>query len=152
MKRSAALAIALAISLFLPAAETFARGGPRWQGSGGWGPGESYNRMYDPKSVENLTGEVTSVEQMTSLRGMSYGIQLMIKTDNETIPVHLGPGWFIENQDVKIVTGDKVQVKGSRILFDGKPAVIAAELARGDDVLRLRDENGFPMWSGWRRR
>ena len=108
--------------------------------------------MYDPKSVEELTGEVTSVEQMTFMRGMSYGIQLMIKTDKETIPVHLGPGWFIENQDVKIVTGDKVRVKGSRVLFDGKPAVIAAELTRGHDVLRLRDENGFPMWSGWRRR
>lgn len=152
MKRSAALAMALAISLFLPAAEAFARGGPRWQGSGGWGPGESYSRMYDPKSVENLTGEVTSVEQMISLRGMSYGIQLMLKTDKETIPVHLGPGWFIENQDVKIESKDKVQVEGSRITFDGKPAIIAVEVTKGAEVLKLRDENGFPMWSGWRRR
>lgn len=152
MKRSAAVAMAVSFCLFLFAADTFARGGPRWQGSGGWGPGAYYDRMYDPKAVETLTGEVTSVDKMTSMRGMSYGIQVTVKTDKETIPVHLGPGWFIENQDVKIESNDKVQVRGSRIVFDGKPAIIAVEVSKGDEVLKLRDENGFPMWSGWRRR
>ena len=23
---------------------------------------------------------------------------------------------------------------------------------QGDEILKLRDENGFPVWSGWRRR
>jgi hypothetical protein len=45
-----------------------------------------------------------------------------------------------------------VEVKGSRVTFEGKPAIIAAEVKKGDEVLKLRDENGFPMWSGWRRR
>jgi hypothetical protein len=79
-------------------------------------------------------------------------MHLMLKTDKETISVHLGPGWYIENQDVKIDPKDKVEVKGSKITFQGKPALIAAEVKKGNEILKLRDENGFPAWSGWRRR
>jgi len=75
-----------------------------------------------------------------------------VKTDKETISVHLGPGFYIENQDIKLETKDKVEVKGSRITFGGKPAIIAMEVKKGDEVLKLRDEAGFPVWSGWRRR
>jgi hypothetical protein len=52
---------------------------------------------------------------------------------------------------VKIEPKDKVEVTGSRITFDGKPAIIAAEVKKGDEALKLRDDNGFPVWSGWRR-
>ena len=139
------------LSLFL-APESFAQRGLKWRGSGGWGMGSNYNRMYDPKTAETVTGEVVSVDRMTPMKGMSYGVHLMLKTDKETVSIHLGPVWFIENQDVKIEPKDKVEVKGSRITFEGKPAIIAAEVKKGDEVLKIRDENGFPFWSGWRRR
>jgi hypothetical protein len=35
--------------------------GPRG-GGGGWGPGSQYGRMYDPKTVETVAGEITKVE------------------------------------------------------------------------------------------
>lgn len=34
----------------------------------------------------------------------------------------------------------------------GKPALVAAEVKKGGEVLVLRDANGFPAWGGWRRR
>jgi len=71
-----------------------------------------------------------------------------VKTDKDTVSVHLGPSWYLENQDVKIDPKDKVEVKDSRITFGGKPAIIAAEVKKGDEVLKLRDDNGFPVWSG----
>lgn len=145
------IAVISIISLFL-GTESFAQRGMRWKGSGGWGPGSQYQRMYDPKSVETISGEVASVDKIAPMRGMSYGVHLMVKTDKEEISVHLGPGWYIENQDIKIEPKDKVEVKGSRTTFKGKPAIIAAEVKKGDQILRLRDENGFPVWSGWRRR
>jgi hypothetical protein len=76
---------------------------------------------------------------------------MTVKTDKEMISVHLGPGWYMENQDVKIEAKDKVEVKGSKITFGGKPAIIAAEVKKGDQVLKLRDDNGFPVWSAWRK-
>ncbi len=140
------------ILTLLLTANSFAQRGMRWRGSGGWGPASTYNRMYDPKTVETIRGEVVSVDTMTFGKGMSYGIHLVVKTDKETIPVHLGPGWYIQNQDLQIEPKDVVQVKGSRISFNGAPALIAAEVRKGDEILRLRDAHGFPAWSGWRRR
>jgi hypothetical protein len=83
---------------------------------------------------------------------MSYGVHIQLKTEKETISVHLGPSWFIENQDMVIHPKDKVEIKGSRVIFDGKPAIIASEVKKNDHVLKLRDENGVPVWAGWRRR
>jgi hypothetical protein len=102
--------------------------------------------------VETISGEVTRVDRITPAKGMSGGVHMLVKTDKETVSVHLGPSWYLENQDVKIEAKDKVEVKGSKITFAGKPAVIAMEVKKGDEVLKLRDDNGFPVWSGWRRR
>ncbi len=138
----------------LLASESFAQPAKemKWKGSGGWGMGSSYSRLYDPKSMETLSGEVVKVDRIAPLKGMSYGIHLLVKTDKETIAVHLGPAWYMENQDIRIKPGDKVEITGSRITFEGKPAIIAAEVRKGDEILKLRDENGYPVWSGWRRR
>lgn len=122
-----------------------------WQGSGGWGMKGSYQRMYNPATVETIKGEVVAVEKVKPMNGMQYGIHLMVKTDKETIPVHLGPSWYIERQDTKIQKGDRIEVRGSRVTFDGKPAIIAEEVKKGDHVLVLRDSSGVPAWSGWRR-
>jgi hypothetical protein len=75
-----------------------------------------------------------------------------VKTEKETISVHMGPAWFIENQDIKIAPKDKIEVTGSRVTFSGKPTIIAAEVKKGGEALKLRDESGFPVWSGWRKR
>ncbi|MFH1010644.1 MAG: DNA-binding protein [bacterium] len=132
-------------------------------GGMGWGMGSSYNRMYDTSTVETLKGEVISVEPF-SLMGAKMeprpmpmhrghqGIHLMLKTDKESISVHLGPSWFIENQDMQIMPKDTIEVKGSRITFSEKPAIIAAEVVKGESVLTLRSESGVPVWVGWRKR
>jgi hypothetical protein len=136
----------------LSSTEAFAQEGVMWKGGGGWGAGSPYGKMYNPQTVETIGGEVVSVDQITPAKGMSYGVHLVVKTEKETISVHLGPGWYIENQDVKIAPKDRITVKGSRIMFEGKPAIIAAEVKKDDEVLTLRDASGFPAWSGWRRR
>ena len=139
------------ISLF-SGTDALAQGGVMWKGGGGWGPGTPYGRMYNPQTVETVVGEVVSVDKVTPMKGMADGVHLMVKTDKETISVHLGPSWYIENQDVEIAPTDKIAVKGSRITLEGKPAIIAAEVKKGDEVLMLRDASGIPVWSGWRRR
>jgi hypothetical protein len=82
---------------------------------------------------------------------MSNGIHLVMKTDQkETISVHLGPEWFLDNQDVQIAKGDAITVNGSKVTYENKPAIIAKTIEKGDSVLELRDDNGFPKWNGWR--
>ena len=149
MKKTIILALVLFLVSFIFLTQPYAQ--PRGRGGSGWGPGSQYGRMYNPSTVETITGEVVSVDKITPMQGMRYGIHLTVKTDKENISVHLGPGWFIENQDMQIKAKDKVEVKGSRVTVDGKPALIAKEVTKGDSTLVLRDESGFPAWSGWRR-
>ncbi len=151
MNGKSMLSVLTALLVVVSAATVFAAPGKGGGGSGGWGMGGSYQRMYNPATVETVTGTVESVEKVTPMTGMRYGIHLMLTTGKETIPVHLGPGWFIERLDTKIVKGDTVEVKGSRVMVAGKPAIIAAEVKKGGETLKLRDENGVPVWAGWRR-
>ena len=131
------------LSLFFTA-ESFAQG----MGGGGRGPGAQHSRQYNHSTVETISGEVVNVDKLPSRRGMSYGVHLTLKTDKEAISVHLGPGWYLDKQPVQIKPQDQVTVTGSRITYQGKPTLIAAEIQKGGETLKLRDQNGVPLWSG----
>jgi len=133
-------------------AESFAqKGAMKWRGSGGWGPGTPYNRMYDPAKAETVSGTVEAVTQVIPMKGMYAAVAVTLKTNQETISVHLGPEWYIGRLDAKIVKGDTIEVKGSRVTFADKPVIIAAEVKKGDNILVLRDSAGIPVWAGWKR-
>ena len=151
MKTARIISVAVALSVLLVSSVALAGTWKGWRGSGGWGMGSSYQGMYNQATVETVAGLIESVDKITPIKGMYSGIHLVLKTDKETIAIHLGPEWYIERQDVKIEKGDKIEVKGSRITFDDKPAIIAAEFKKGDSVLILRDSAGVPAWAGWRR-
>jgi hypothetical protein len=151
MRTARMISMAVAISVLFAAPVAFAGPWKGWRGSGGWGMGSPYQRMYNPATVETVSGVVESVDKITPMNGMYSGIHLVLKTDKEAIAIHLGPEWYIERQDVKIEKGDKIEVKGSRITFESKPVIIAAECKKGDGVLVLRDSSGVPAWAGWRR-
>ena len=132
--------------LVMLAASSWAQQG---KGQGGRGGGMHYGTMWDASSVTTVAGEVTAVEKYTPGRGgSSYGLRLTVKTDKETLPVILGPAWYIEQQHVAVAPKDQVEIKGSRISIQGQPTIIAAEVKKGDQVLKLRDDQGLPVWSG----
>jgi hypothetical protein len=142
---------ALVAGASVAAAQPATGPGIKWQGSGGWGMGAPYGRMYDVKAVETISGTVVRIERLTLMHKMSAGVHMVLKTDAGEISVHLGPAWYIERQEVKLEPGDAVQVKGARVAFQNKPAIIAAEIKKGDAILPLRNDAGVPVWSGWRR-
>jgi hypothetical protein len=107
-------------------------------------------RNYNPKTVETLQGKVLSVENTSPPAQHGHGVHLMLQTDRETIEVHLGPAGYLKKQAMQIAANDTITVTGSRVVMDGKPAIIAGEIKKGDEVLKLRDENGVPAWSAGR--
>jgi hypothetical protein len=155
MKRLTVVATAVTVIAILFTANSFAQMGQgyTWRGSGGWGMGTPYQRMYDPAKVETIKGTVEAVETVAPMKGMHRAVSLMVKTDKETMPVHLGPEWYIERLDTKIQKGEVIEVRGSRISFNGKPIIIAAEIKKdkGEHIIVLRDDAGIPVWAGWRK-
>jgi hypothetical protein len=144
-RRTRALASAAWLSVLLLASLASAQGGPA--GSGGGGP-----RIYDKTTVETIAGEVVRVEKFAPGKKAAGGVHLVLKTDKEEIAVHLGPRWYVEEQAVEIAAEDRIEVRGSRISIDGEPAILAAEVKKGDQVLKLRDDAGLPLWRGSARR
>jgi hypothetical protein len=47
--------------------------------------------------------------------------------------------------------GDRIEVTGSKIICDDKPAIVATRVVNAGKILEIRDELGFPAWRGWRR-
>jgi hypothetical protein len=130
----------LAALIAIPAL-ALAQGGP----PPGKGPGGA--RMFDPATVVTITGTVTGETRVD--RGMGHsGVHLALKTAEGEIAVHLGPDFWVDKQSMKIAKGDEISVKGSKVTFDGKPAVIAQTVTMGGSTLVLRDANGTPAWAG----
>jgi hypothetical protein len=87
--------------------------------------------LQDPNPVQKnfVTGEIVSVSQITPNKGMGAGVHMILNTGKETLSVHLGPSWYLENQDVKIETKDKVEAKGSKITFTPRYRTVRSGLA-----------------------
>ncbi|HEU4385622.1 MAG TPA: hypothetical protein VFR85_19205 [Anaeromyxobacteraceae bacterium] len=118
-----------------------AHGGPGRDGMGE--PG----RMFDPDTVTTVQGRISHIQRIDRGRG-HRGIHVTLAVGSEALPVHLGPDFYVDGQGLKLAEGDVVEVKGSRVTFQGEPAIIAQELRRGADVLALRDADGVPLWRG----
>jgi hypothetical protein len=112
-------------------------------GMGAMPPRAGMGMQYDPKAVETVSGEVTQV-QTTGRR--ARGVHLQVKTDKETLLVGLGPAQYLEQQKMTFAVGDKVEVKGFRVQHPQQAMIIAREVKKGDQVLKLRDDQGKPLW------
>ena len=112
----------------------------------GMGQGRGYQRFehYNPANLETINGEVLRVVKTSSRRGQGYGVHLLVQTDEETVKVHLGPEWYLTDQNFSVEPGDTVDIVGARVLYEAAPAIIATKVTSGETVLTLRDDYGFP--------
>jgi hypothetical protein len=103
-------------------------------------------RDYDAKTVQTIAGRVLSIEKTTSPKKRGYWVDLMLQTGNGTIAVELGPAWYIDKHTPRIEANDMITVIGSRVTMDGRPVIVAADITRGNELVKLRDNNGTPVW------
>lgn len=135
MKKVIFTIITLTTALLLISAEVTAQRGYARRAS-------RSERNYNPATVTTVKGVVTKVETLT--RG---GVHFTLKTDKETIDVHLGPATFV-NRLTSIQKGDTVTVVGSRIKFDQYFVIIAKSVKKGNKIFKLRNNDGTPLWAG----
>jgi hypothetical protein len=109
----------------------------------------SYKLKYNTDTAEELEGEVIDIIYSGYANGKAKGVELIIESAGELIPVKLGPAWYIENQNVPFKRGEHVIVRGSRIQNKKENFVIGSSIKYGDRVLNLRDKNGHPHWEAW---
>ena len=63
----------------------------------------------------------------------------------------LAPTGYLENQPKVLRPGNRVTVTGSEVTVDDTPLLIATDIKEGTEELQLRDNEGHPLWIGWKR-
>jgi hypothetical protein len=127
-----------------PALQTTPMSAPPAAGPKAAGP----HRFYNLSTVETLAGSVASVQRGPMRKGGKGNIvRFNLKTDKGQVLVVLGPAKYVDTQPLKLAAGDQVEVKGSRITGPkGRTSVTAAEVTKGGQVMKLRDDQGNPLW------
>lgn len=103
-------------------------------------------QLYDPRTVETVTGQVTAVERVERDGHPRPGLHVTLEVGGQTLPIRLGPAWYLAQEGLTPALGDRLTVKGSRVSVGGAPVVIAAEVTRGERTVVLRDQRGLPRW------
>ena len=103
---------------------------------------------YDPATETTLTGTVDEVKNVPAPGKGPGGLHLVLATQTGPMDVHVGPASFVTAKKVAFAKGDAITVIGSKVTLQAEEVVIAREIKKGDQVLALRDANGFPLWSG----
>jgi hypothetical protein len=117
------------------------------------GGSETQDRLeYNPQTVTTVQGQVEDLGSygMTGWRvapGMT--IQgLVLKTSKGNLTINLGPSWYMRKQGFTLLKGDNLEVTGSKVTKDEKTVLLAAEVKKNDQTLKVRDEKGVPLWRG----
>lgn len=104
-------------------------------------PGSGMGKNYDASKEVTVSGTVTEITRVPH-GDMREGIHLSMSAGNETLVVMLGPTFYLEKQSVKVLKGDSITVIGSRT----GNAIIARQVTKGSQTLKLRTETGAPVW------
>jgi len=104
-------------------------------------PGPIHTSMTGNEAMVVESGKVKKVENMP---GVKDALQMKFVTDQgNSYVVYMGPKWFINNQKLRFMAGDEVEVRGKKV----GTSIIATEISKGEWTMKLRnEEDGMPNW------
>lgn len=103
--------------------------------------------------VSTIQGTASDVQVSPARGGRSGGVHVTLSSGQaDTVDVHVGPKWFLDDKGYRIEKGDRIEVTGALVDVGDERHLVAREIRKNDAVLRLRDEAGVPLWSGGRGR
>ncbi|SPE37449.1 conserved exported hypothetical protein [Candidatus Sulfopaludibacter sp. SbA3] len=115
---------------------------PRAASAGQPAPAEP---RYDPGATVEFDGIVTETREVPRSSPMR-GLHLTVDTGRESLDVYLAPMEFMKGFDFSFAKGDRINVTGSKVKFNGGAVVLAKEVRRQGQTVYLRDASGSPYW------
>jgi hypothetical protein len=113
-------------------------------------PGSSYLVLFDPSRMATVEGTIQRIFVVPSAKVWLTSVHVMLRTKQGELKVDLGPSWFLDNQELHLAVDDRVSITGSQIKNNGVEALVAVEVRRNHELLRLRGTDGMPVWVAWR--
>lgn len=103
---------------------------------------------YVAAQEKTFRGVVQEVKDRECPMSGGMGSHVIIKLDEpgKTIEVHIAPTRIMKDFEVTFNVGDKIEIIGTKVVFEGVETIFAREIHRGGDVYVFRDKNGKPIW------
>jgi DNA/RNA endonuclease YhcR with UshA esterase domain len=103
---------------------------------------------YDIKNEVTVKG---TVQDIKTVPGPLEGVHLLLKTETETILVHVAPEKFLSEMETSFNKGDVLEVVGCKIKdADGSDELLARQITKSNNnEIVLRDKKGTPVWTQW---
>ena len=102
---------------------------------------------YNPAIEAVYKGIVVDVVDRQCPVSGGVGSHVVLKLeDGGTIEVHLASAKFVKSYELVFNKGDKIEVTGSKVKFEGVDTIFAREVKRGEDTFVFRDKDGKPVW------
>ena len=71
----------------------------------------------------------------------------VLRTEWGRVIVYLGPAWYFCQHNFPIRAGDILEISGTTIFLSGRqPILLAQEVRTKGRKLKIRDEQGRPLW------
>ncbi|MCC7052126.1 MAG: hypothetical protein IT355_02590 [Gemmatimonadaceae bacterium] len=104
--------------------------------------------MYDATQHVAFTGvTVVRVDTVKAASGTGSSLSAVFAAGNDSLTAWLAPAEFLTANSVTLAAGDVIDISGSKVMMEGKPALIASEIKKGEAKVVLRDKaTGAPAW------
>lgn len=109
--------------------------------------GKIHSFLYNPEKQEIISGEVITLED--PVRGWCEAVHMTVQTEKGPVLIHLTSRKYITDKANSIELEDKVEIKGSRSSYGDEQVFIAAEVRKGNSVLRIWDDKEGLVPEGW---
>lgn len=114
--------------------------------------GKNQTHFYNVDRETTVEGQVVDLKFDARYQGKGHFLILMVKDSKsgEMFEVETAPAWFFHTD---IHKGEKIRLIGS-VAEDGQGQkfIMAREIRINNRTITLRDQRGFPAWSGGRGR
>lgn len=110
------------------------------------GPSSStVTARYDPQSEIRVKGIVVGASEFLSAGLGAAEFHLVLQTRDGTMEIYLAASKLIAQYGLTFAPGQEIDVVGSRVVLEGREALLAREITRGEEVFVFRDAKGKPI-------
>jgi|SRR5450432_268948 len=103
---------------------------------------------YDSATEVTVQGKILSIHDRQCPVSGTIGAHFMLEALNGKVyEVHLAPAAFTKTFDMVFTPGEKVDVIGNTLVFEGKDAILARQVKHGNETVTFRDRKGNPSWN-----
>ncbi len=115
-------------------------------------PEASVDSLYDTNAVLRVSGDIVEEDEIpvnafsAKMSAPETDLHIVVRSDNRTYLVHVGPTWFLRRLGVHLRVGDHIAVVASEIPACGYRVLVAGELHVGSKIVLLREQDGKARW------